>query len=188
MEPTSRRGRAYLLQSTTTTTSQEMKLMFNYKSEYTIGGGPAGARLNIPLLVFASIMCLTCLSCWPMSPLANQSPSMPPPSPPPLLSSSEYEDDEEGAAATAPVGSGELAPAVVLAGLQEEPARSSNATRGQTAEQSSDFFYLNSLFSHIDKQWKFAEMILIIVISAILNLVTIIGNIMVLISFKMDRS
>lgn len=40
----------------------------------------------------------------------------------------------------------------------------------------------------IDKQWKFAEFILIIVISAILNLVTIIGNIMVLISFKMDRS
>lgn len=45
-----------------------------------------------------------------------------------------------------------------------------------------------SLFSHIDKQWKFAEIILIIVISAILNLVTVVGNIMVLISFKMDRS
>lgn len=47
---------------------------------------------------------------------------------------------------------------------------------------------IGSLFSHIDKQWNFAEVILIIVISAILNLVTIIGNIMVLISFKMDRS
>lgn len=47
---------------------------------------------------------------------------------------------------------------------------------------------IGSLFSHIDKQWNFAEVILVIVISAILNLVTIIGNIMVLISFKMDRS
>ena len=47
---------------------------------------------------------------------------------------------------------------------------------------------MSSLFSHIDKQWKFAEVILIIVISVILNFVTIIGNIMVLISFKMDRS
>lgn len=47
---------------------------------------------------------------------------------------------------------------------------------------------ISSLFSHIDKQWNFAEVILIIVISAILNLVTIVGNIMVLISFKMDRS
>lgn len=48
--------------------------------------------------------------------------------------------------------------------------------------------FVNSLFSHIDKQWKFAEVIVVIVVSAILNLVTIIGNIMVLISFKMDRS
>lgn len=48
--------------------------------------------------------------------------------------------------------------------------------------------FVISLFSHIDKQWKFAEVIVIIVVSAILNLVTIIGNIMVLISFKMDRS
>lgn len=47
---------------------------------------------------------------------------------------------------------------------------------------------ISTFFSHIDRQWKFAEIILIIVISAILNLVTIIGNIMVLISFKMDRS
>lgn len=47
---------------------------------------------------------------------------------------------------------------------------------------------LNSIFLHIDKQWQFAEFIIIIVISVILNLVTIIGNIMVLISFKMDRS
>lgn len=48
--------------------------------------------------------------------------------------------------------------------------------------------FLSSILRHIDKQWSFAEVILIIVITATLNLVTIIGNIMVLISFKMDRS
>jgi len=47
---------------------------------------------------------------------------------------------------------------------------------------------METVFSHIDRQWKFAEVVLIIVFSTILNLVTIIGNIMVLISFKMDRS
>lgn len=57
----------------------------------------------------------------------------------------------------------------------------------QSPANGSAFF--GSLFNlHIDKQWKFAEVILIIVISAILNLVTVVGNIMVLISFKMDRS
>lgn len=55
----------------------------------------------------------------------------------------------------------------------------------QTTESAS---FVTSFFSHIDKQWKSAEIVLIIVISAILNLVTIVGNIMVLISFKMDRS
>lgn len=68
-------------------------------------------------------------------------------------------------------------------GLDKEEEKSS--TNFTTSTQ---FNWLNSFFSHIDKQWKFAEIILIIVISAILNLVTIVGNIMVLISFKMDRS
>lgn len=58
----------------------------------------------------------------------------------------------------------------------------------QTALEINSTNLISSLFSHIDKQWNFAEVILIIVISAILNLVTIVGNIMVLISFKMDRS
>lgn len=47
---------------------------------------------------------------------------------------------------------------------------------------------LVSFLRQIDKQWSVAELILIIIMSTILNLVTIVGNIMVLISFKMDRS
>ena len=62
-----------------------------------------------------------------------------------------------------------------------------NWSRGQqTGGRELSLF--TELLSHIDKQWKFAEVVLIIVISAILNLITIVGNIMVLISFKMDRS
>lgn len=72
---------------------------------------------------------------------------------------------------------------------ENEDTRQVAATNQQQLGQSSGgASLLTSFFSHIDKQWKFAEIVLIIAISAILNLVTIIGNIMVLISFKMDRS
>lgn len=64
-----------------------------------------------------------------------------------------------------------------------------NTTSSQlSASVESSPNFVISFLSHIDKQWKFAEVIVIIVVSAILNLITIIGNIMVLISFKMDRS
>lgn len=69
-------------------------------------------------------------------------------------------------------------------GIQQQHQQGESGT--YMREHSSSLF--GSLFSHIDKQWKFAEIILIIVIAAILNLVTVVGNTMVLISFKMDRS
>lgn len=70
---------------------------------------------------------------------------------------------------------------VLFDGISGNNNNNNNSSTSQTN-------LISSLFSHIDKQWNFAEVILIIVISAILNLVTIVGNIMVLISFKMDRS
>lgn len=63
-----------------------------------------------------------------------------------------------------------------------------NAMRNYHEPLGIDGQLISSFFSHIDKQWKFAEIILIIVFSVILDLVTVIGNIMVLISFKMDRT
>lgn len=65
---------------------------------------------------------------------------------------------------------------------------SNDSSLSPEGPSTTDWLLANSFLSHIDKQWKFAEIILIIAISAILNLVTIVGNIMVLISFKMDRS
>lgn len=74
---------------------------------------------------------------------------------------------------------------------QQQTTESSFPSSNRSAHQGAgeaDISSIESFYLHIDKQWKFAEVILIIVISVILNLVTIIGNIMVLISFKMDRS
>lgn len=89
------------------------------------------------------------------------------------LSAADYEEADELEAARRP-----------------PPEPNGTATQAQAGDdgRSTSGRLLDALFSHIDKQWKFAEIILIIVISAILNLVTIVGNIMVLISFKMDRS
>lgn len=72
--------------------------------------------------------------------------------------------------------------------LQEALEQQANGTDQANGMRPTGDHLFHSFLSHIDKQWKFAEVVLIIVVSTILNLVTIVGNIMVLISFKMDRS
>lgn len=74
-----------------------------------------------------------------------------------------------------------LAPA--LANESSSSSSEGRARETQTVERQDSLFAW--FFSNIDDQWK---VVLLIVIAGILNLVTIIGNIMVLISFKMDRS
>ena len=68
------------------------------------------------------------------------------------------------------------------------PALGPNQSHTQAVQLAGGDAMLGSFFSHIDKQFKFAESIVMIVIMAILNLATIVGNIMVMISFTMDRS
>lgn len=109
---------------------------------------------------------------------------------PPFQISSDYEallDESDSEPEVTTFGANELPPNLVQ---DQWPSlgRATNQSGATASGQQEDYLFMGSFFSHIDKQWNFAEVILIIVISTILNLVTIVGNIMVLISFKMDRS